>query len=134
MKKINKNPSIKELRQFGVIILVGFGIVGALFMKCDRGIWAILVWMSASVVCVLALVSPRNARPIYVVWMTVGMAVGFVVSRIVLTLIYFGLFTPVAFFFRLRGRDELRLKKETRETYWQDHSKISEKTYYDHIF
>ena len=36
--------------------------------------------------------------------------IAFVVSAIVLRLIYYGLFTPIALWFRMRGRDAMNRK------------------------
>lgn len=48
--------------------------------------------------------------PLNKAWMRFGLLLGMIVSPIVLGLIFFGLFTPLAFFMRISGRDELRLK------------------------
>jgi len=45
-----------------------------------------------------------------------------IVSPIVLGIIFFGLFTPIAFFMRLSGRDELRLKLSKKASHWVSRS------------
>jgi hypothetical protein len=50
--------------------------------------------------------------------MRFGLLLGMIVSPIVLGLIFFIMFTPVAFLMRLRGRDELRLKSKEKHTHW----------------
>ena len=51
-------------------------------------------------------------------WMRFGILIGMIVSPIVLGFIFYGLFTPIAFFMRLNGRDELRLKFNNKVTHW----------------
>ena len=56
--------------------------------------------------------------PLNKAWMRFGFLLGMIVSPIVLGLIFFGLFTPLAFFMRLSGRDELRLKFTQKNSHW----------------
>ena len=43
---------------------------------------------------------------------------GLIISPVVLGLIYFGMFTPLAVVLRLKGRDELRLKNKNLKSNW----------------
>ena len=49
-----------------------------------------------------------------------GLALGKVVSPIVLGIIFFGLITPIALIARLMGRDELKLRRPKKSTYWSE--------------
>ncbi len=51
-------------------------------------------------------------------WMRFGILLSMIVGAIVLGLIFSGLFTPIAFFMRLSGRYELRLKYEKKPSHW----------------
>jgi hypothetical protein len=58
-------------------------------------------------------------RPVFVAWMVVAFPIGWVVSRLVLLLLFFGVVTPVALFFRVTGRDALKVKRRPGAgTYW----------------
>jgi hypothetical protein len=46
-------------------------------------------------------------------------------SLIVLAVIFFGFFTPLAFFMRLCGRDALRLKLSKKSSHWISRDKPS---------
>lgn len=50
--------------------------------------------------------------------MRFGLLLGTVVGPVVLGLIFFVIFTPIAFLMRLVGRDELRLKFKEKNTHW----------------
>ena len=54
---------------------------------------------------------PRLATPIYKAWLGFGDIMGFVISRTILAVIFFGIFTPLGIFFRLTKRDALNLKR-----------------------
>ena len=51
--------------------------------------------------------------------MKLGLVLGMIVSPIVLGIIYFVLFTPISLGMKILGRDELKLKTENKDTYWE---------------
>ena len=53
-------------------------------------------------------------------WFMLGLTLGKVVSPIVLGIIFFGLITPIALIARLIGRDELKLKRPKKSSYWSE--------------
>ena len=134
--RINWMPSNQELRKFGWTLLIGFGVIGLLvFFKGHRAT-AGWMWGISAFILLLSLTIPVAAKPFYMVWMGLGMVIGSIMSRVVLTIIFFLVLTPVALFFRLTCRDALRIKKTAKDapTYWNDHPKISDPKYYDHLF
>jgi hypothetical protein len=74
-----------------------------------------------SLALVLAgLALPRVARRFHILWMTLAMALGYVNSRILLGLMFYGIFTPYGIISRLVGRDPLRRRGANGESYWTD--------------
>jgi hypothetical protein len=68
---------------------------------------------------VLGLLWPPAVKWPFVAWMIAAFPIGWLISQIMLGVMYFGLLTPVAVFFRLRGRDLLRRKPEPSATsFW----------------
>jgi len=118
----NTNPSAKILREFGIIALFGFGLVGALLgLKWEVWTASYVLWTLGAVSFVLALVQPRLLLPLYVVLMVVAFPIGFVISNVILLALYFGLFTPFSIIFHLIGRDTMKRKFEPEaESYWID--------------
>ena len=116
----NIKPSAKMLREFGIIALFGFGLVGALLgLKWEAWTASYMLWALGAVSFVLALVQPRLLLPLYVVLMVVAFPIGFVISNVILLALYFGLFTPFSMVFRLIGRDTMKRKFEPEaESYW----------------
>ena len=54
--------------------------------------------------------------------MLIGFIIGRVVSPIVLGIIFFLVFSPIAIIMRLFGRDELNLKSKNADTFWKNRS------------
>ena len=67
----------------------------------------------------LGLLAPPLLGPVYRAWMALAFALGFVMTRVILTLAFVGLFVPVSLVFRLLGRDPLHQRPDPRAaSYW----------------
>lgn len=70
----------------------------------------------------LALVTwrvPQLLTPFNRAWMTLGDWLGRIMNPIILAIIFWVVVSPLAIVLRIFGRDELRLKKGNRSTYWK---------------
>ncbi len=70
----------------------------------------------------ITLARPHALAPFNRAWYKLGILLGKIVSPVVMGLIFFLLITPIALVTRMLGRDELRLKRGNRNTYWIDRS------------
>jgi hypothetical protein len=59
-------------------------------------------------------------------WMQLGFILGRIVSPIVLGILFFAIFTPVAIVTRLFNRDELRLKSSASQSHWDRTNRLSD--------
>src|SRR6185369_16519698 len=100
-----------QLRKFGLL-------VGGIF--CAIGLWPIVrgagprSWaLIAGVLLILpALLAPRILAPVYRIWMTVGEALGWINTRILLGVVFYGLITPMGLIKRLRREDPMRRRHD----------------------
>jgi hypothetical protein len=114
------NPSTRMLRQFGGLCLVILGAVGAwqFFVRGHESAGVVLA-LTAFGLGALGLMAPAVLRPIFVAWLVVAFPIGWVVSRVLMAVTFFGVITPLALFFRLRRRDALQLRGSTgSQSYW----------------
>jgi hypothetical protein len=131
MMPVNWNPDRAQLRRFGLASLVAFGALGAwalfrhsifgltLSMPVARGI-ATGLGAVALLSALLALVAPMALLPLYRALTAVSVPIGYVVSHVVMGIVYFGVLTPIAFVFRSMGRDPLhRTPDRSRASYWE---------------
>jgi hypothetical protein len=117
---IDFRPSSKKLRQFAGLWLMFFGGFACqqAFLR-GNATAAIVLGVLAVVVGGLGLALPAAVRPIYVAWMVLAFPIGWVVSRVILAVMFYGIFTPFALVFRLAGRDALGLARRAAvDTYW----------------
>lgn len=116
---VTRAPTAKLLRQFAGLWLVVFG--GLALWRVwhgETGGWTQTIGAAALIVGVSGLIVPSVVRPIYSGWMVLAFPIGWTLSRIALGLVFLIAFVPLAVFFRLTGRDVLRLKKGQPASYW----------------
>jgi hypothetical protein len=117
---IPRNPAPRTLRQFAGLWLVFFGLLAA-WQGLVRGnpsggiVWGAI----ALAVGPAGLVWPALVRPVFVGAMALTFPLGWLLSKVILALVYYGLFTPLAVLFRLTGRDVLARRRDpAASTYW----------------
>jgi Saxitoxin biosynthesis operon protein SxtJ len=127
---IDWRPSAKQLRNFGLIasaFAAGVGIwvflagsfVGFTLTGSTGRLLAYAFWGISGLCLAMAIVAPRGLRPLYVVLNAVTLPIGFVVSFLILSGLFYLLFTPVSIVFRLLGRDALHRQFDPQaDSYW----------------
>lgn len=113
----NIKTRLKDLRSFGItfgiIILV---IAGFLLFK-EKDSYQVFLYLS-SIFIGLGLVVPIILKPIYLLWMVFAVILGWIMTRLILSIVYYFILTPIGIITRLLGEDFLGLKKSNVESYW----------------
>ena len=112
--------SRKELREFGITI----GIV--LLLLSGIALWrgkASFPYFGISGILFIGIgfTAPNILKPLQKMWMGMSVVIGFFMSRLILTVLFYGVITPIGLLTRLLGKDVLdqRLCKE-KTSYWCD--------------
>ena len=107
-----------EYRKFGVTIGVVFSFISAiLFWKTKGG--APYFLGIGLVFIFLGIILPTALKYLYTIWMGFAVIMGFIMSRVILTLLFFFLFAPVGIITRLLQRDLLKERwDKNAATYW----------------
>lgn len=112
-------PSRRHLRQFaGLFLAVFLGLAAWRWFAGRPDGWALLLGALAIAIGVTGLVAPGIIRPVYTGWMMAAFPIGWAVSRLTLGAMFFVVVTPLAWLFRATGRDALRLRRRSLDTYW----------------
>jgi hypothetical protein len=117
---ISLAPSRRTLRQFAGLWLCFFGGLACWhgFVRGHTNVAWVLAGLAATV-GPLGLVWPPLVRPVFVGLTVLAFPVGWAATRLLLGVVYYGIFTPLGLAFRLSGRDPLsRTPRPGRETYW----------------
>ena len=105
-------------QKFGSFFTFVFLASGLYFFFESKIILAYCFTFLAFTLSVITILKPECLLPFNRLWMGLGLLLGKVVSPIVLGVIFFGLFAPIAIFMRFFGRDELRLKQRKQSSHW----------------
>jgi hypothetical protein len=121
MVAIDWDPQPKQLRQFAWIGGAVLLLLGA-WRLAEHG-WSSLPAMlfgCGGLLAVVGISQPQSLRHVYIGAMAATYPIGWAMSHVILSLIYFGVFTPVALAFRMVGRDPLERRFEREAaTYWR---------------
>ncbi|MCK4410148.1 MAG: hypothetical protein KAW67_08685 [Candidatus Eisenbacteria sp.] len=117
VKAVRSDPG--HLRNFGLTMGVALAIFGGLFFWRDRAV-APYLFILAAAFLLLATLAPKALKPVQRIWMTLATVLGWVMTRVLLSIVFFIGITPIAFIARVVGKRFLNLKFEPdRESYWE---------------
>ena len=116
IKNIKSEKS--DLRKFGITIgVILLIIAGFLFWK-EKESFQILLTFGVTL-CILGIVIPFILKPIYWVWMIFATILGWIMTRVILSLLFYLIFTPIGFIGKLFGKQFIELKwKQSKDSYW----------------
>jgi len=110
--------SIKQLREFGFLIGIGFPIFIGWLIPFIFGhefrIWTLYFGIPF---LFFGLLQPRLLLYPFKLWMKLGLTLGWINSRLILGLVYFLVVLPIALIMRIFGYDPLRTKQNNKKTY-----------------
>jgi saxitoxin biosynthesis operon SxtJ-like protein len=105
-------------RSFGIVFAVVFLLIGlwpVLWWTAPR-IWALVI---SAAFAAIAFTLPALLRPLNYLWFRFGLVLHRIMSQVILGLLFFVTVTPIAFIYRVLGKDPLRLKFEPESSsYW----------------
>ena len=107
-----QNEEVKQLRSFGFIVGGGFGLIALWPTVFRHEQPRLVILVLAGLLLLLASLFPRSLRPAYRVWMALGHVLGWVNTRIILSVMFYILFMPVGLVMRLLGKDPMLRKFE----------------------
>jgi hypothetical protein len=114
----NIKNGISDIRKFGITIgLFLIVIAGFLYWRGKEP--NVILLISGSVLIVLGLLLPVILKPVYWLWMVLSIFLGWIMTRVILALLFYLVITPIGLFSRLFGNRFLDLKWDrSKDTYW----------------
>ena len=98
----------KPLRSFGLLVGGIFALIGvwpAVWRGQPLRLWSLTL---GGILIVLALAWPRSLSQVYRLWMRAGEILGWINTHIILSVLFYLIFTPMGWYMRLRGKDPMR--------------------------
>jgi hypothetical protein len=128
---LNLRPDAKTLRRFGYGALVGFGLLALLAWR-QAGMFAFglgdarlpltaIFAALAGISILFSFAAPRANFPLYLTLTLVTFPIGFVMSYVIMGVLFFVVFGSVALAMRLLRRDPLRRSYDPgAKSYWSE--------------
>ena len=125
-------PSTKTLREFGWVVggilILLFGVIRPLIHVWGQFDCACIVSISSTIashspqwpwfigggLAIVGTIVPQLLSPVYWLWMKIGDVLGWVNTRIILSVFFFIAITPVGFIMRLLNYDPMRRKWDAK--------------------
>ncbi len=116
IKNIKSEKS--DLRKFGIIVGIVLLIIAGLFFWKEKESFQLFLIVGI-VLFVAGIAMPFILKPIYWVWMTFATILGWFMTRVILSLLLYVVFTPIGLIARLFGKQFLDLKQNhSQQSYW----------------
>ena len=114
------NIELPSNRKFGFFFTVIFMSLGTYFYLHQSYLIMTTFYIIAILFFLLTLIWADLLLPLNKLWMRFGLLLNFIVSPIILGVIFFGVFTPIGLIMRLFGRDELLIKPSRKKSFWKN--------------
>ena len=105
-------------KKFGFFFALIFAVGAACFYNFANLTWVYASTLVAFILLVITLLKDELFSPLNKLCMRFGFLLGMLFGPLLLGIIFFGLFTPIAFVMRISGRDELKLKFSSKASHW----------------
>ena len=99
---------------FGIILLI---VSGFLFWKEKE---SLQIFLAIGIILFLtAIALPSVLKPVFWIWMIFAIILGWFMTRVILSLLFFLIFTSIGLILRLFGNQFLELRwDKSKESYW----------------
>ncbi|HEY6112178.1 MAG TPA: SxtJ family membrane protein [Chthoniobacterales bacterium] len=118
--RVDRSP--QSLRRFGFIVGAMSILLGLLLLLRHHGALPLLT--IGMLLIALGALAPSALQPLHAVWMALSLLIGWVMTRVILTLVFFLVVTPIGLLQRLVSRSGVDLRFRTgASSYWQSREK-----------
>ena len=120
----------KEYRNFGIILGLITLTLGSIMFWKNNSFYSILFTISL-IFLTSGLLTPMILKPIYFVWMVLASILGIFMTRLILSIVFYSVLTPIGLVFRIFGKQFIELRwDKSEDSYWnyrtnEDQKKIN---------
>jgi hypothetical protein len=113
-----KNIPLPSNFHFGIFFSILFFVISFILYINQYMILSSMTALLFIIFLSITILKSSLLTPLNKGWMLFGLTIGKIINPIILGFIFFILITPVSLFFKVIGRDELRLKKINSKSFW----------------
>jgi len=117
----------KDLRKFGLTVGIVLVAIGVLLFYLEKSS-AIYFTLIGGLLILLGILFPQLLKPLNKIWMGLAIVLGFIMTRVILTTLFYLVITPIGFLAKIFGKKFMLLKYDkSAKTYWEKRSIIPKK-------
>jgi len=117
----------KDLRKFGLTVGGVLLIIAALLFYFEKSS-AIYFVVIGGLLFISGMVIPQLLKPFNKIWMGLAIVLGFFMSRLIFTVLFYLVLTPISLIARIVGKKFMILKYDKSvQTYWEKRTIIHKK-------
>jgi hypothetical protein len=117
----------KDLRKFGLTVGIVLMAIGVLLFYFERpsGFYFIFIGVFLAL---LGILYPEWLKPLNKMWMSLAIILGFIMTRVILTIFYYLIITAIGFLAKIFRRKFMILKYDkSATTYWEKRTVVQKK-------
>ena len=119
------DSSIEKLISFGRIVGLVFALIGAFQLFTGRSLGPYFLGIGIALI-ILGFLAPAVLKPIYIGWMSFALVMSWIMTRIILTILFYFILTPIALLAKATGKKFMTLAPDTTQnSYWNQRKRAS---------
>ncbi len=114
----NIKSSKSDIRKFGILVGSVLTLIGLILLWKELNSFKLFIILGVALIS-FGMILPKLLKPIYFVWMTIATILGWIMTRVILTILFYIILTPISLIarlFKVRFLD-LTWNKDV-ESYW----------------
>ena len=109
-----------NLRKFGFLIVFIIFLLNLFIIFTQKNISSFFLITSISLIFI-SLIYPKSLHPLYWIWMSLASLLSWLMTRVILILLFYIILTPIGIMSRLFGKKFIQLTwKNDSQTFWND--------------
>ena len=122
IKNIKSNKS--EWKKFGITMGIIIAIIGFCLLWKKNNSYNYSLFLAAAFF-ITGLMFPSMLKPVYKAWMALSVVMGFIMTRVIMVIIFYLIVTPIGLIASLTGKEFLDMKiDKSAKSYWIVREKI----------
>lgn len=111
--------SKKALRKFGLLVGGVFLLIGFWIYYSSQSVVGIIFLSIGALLFIFGIFLPNSLSGVYKIWMGLAFALGWIMSRVLLIILFYGVLTTISFIARIFRKKFMDLKfKDGKDSYW----------------
>ena len=109
--------SREDLKKFGLTLGIFFAFIGAICIWRSKSSYP--YWIGLSVFFLFfSFVAPQILKPIQKAWMTLALLMGWVMTRVLLGVVFYLVITPISLISKIAGKKFLSVENTADQSHW----------------